>query len=182
MTRLIYITWLTLLLHSPFSISADVLPAPDGYTWKRVAEVKAAFLVPDGWNYQQDRKGNTLGVFITRESIPSKGKYDTGMGINIFPKDINATKQLLKALVVIAERYKSNISKAEFGPFVRFYTQHDSIRSSDGENIRAVHIVVANSNTNSTYYIVFESPVPLWDKFWPVGDVLVNNLVLETEF
>ena len=38
-------------------LAAEELPAtPEGFTWKKIDSVKAAFLIPDGWFFQEEKR------------------------------------------------------------------------------------------------------------------------------
>ena len=39
--------------------------APSGFAWREVPEIKAAFLVPSGWQFRRHAQGTTLALFMT---------------------------------------------------------------------------------------------------------------------
>ena len=79
------------------------------------------------------------------------------------------------------KKYKSKVSQTLFKPFVRLSTEYDSIRKSDGMKIRVLDIALINVYTNTSYLIIFESPVALWDKNGEIGKQIVNQFALESE-
>jgi len=159
--------------------AADVTDAPVGYSWKHVDDIKAAFLLPDAWSYHKEYNGTTVAVFLSKQNIAENGKFDTGVSINVIRANPSAPRQLKEIIEMRANKFGSKISMAQMEPFVRLNTQYDSVRD-DGVNIRIVHIVLVNVYTKTSYMIIFETPASLWDKNWKIGEVVVNNLALET--
>lgn len=65
-------------------VHAMDLPAPPGgFSWREVPEIKAAFLVPSGWQFRRQTQGSTLAIFITPEGFDKDGQFSTGLTINV---------------------------------------------------------------------------------------------------
>ena len=161
--------------------STDLALPAEGFSWKQVDEIKAAFLLPNNWHYLKEKKGNTLAVFLTKEKIKEGEFFDTGVTVNIFRGNPSAPKQLKQIIEGLAKKFGSNVSKKLYKPFVRFNTQYDSVRKLDGIKMRTVDIALINVYTKTSYLIIFESPVSLWEKNWAIGETVLNNLALESK-
>jgi hypothetical protein len=62
----------------------ELPPAPLGFTWQEVRELKAAFLRPNGWFFKSENNKGTLAYFIRKESIENGGEFQTGLTVNVF--------------------------------------------------------------------------------------------------
>src|SRR5262245_59619772 len=60
----------------------DLPVAPIGFSWREVPEIKAAFLVPSGWQFKRETQGNTLAVCVTPEDLDNDWRFNTGLTIN----------------------------------------------------------------------------------------------------
>lgn len=56
---------------------------PQGYNWTFCPDIKAFFPTPDTWFYKEEVKGDTRAYFMTRESIAQRGRFDTGIAVNV---------------------------------------------------------------------------------------------------
>src|SRR5437588_4330869 len=65
-------------------LAMDLPPAPEGFTWQEIPELKAAFLKPNGWFFKREEQKGTLAYFITKEDIDKNGQFQTGLTINVF--------------------------------------------------------------------------------------------------
>lgn len=57
----------------PLCRAIELPPAPTGFTWQEIPELKAAFSKPDGWFFRQEKQKDTLAYFITKENIDTNG-------------------------------------------------------------------------------------------------------------
>jgi hypothetical protein len=57
--------FVALLLLAPFLFAIDLPPAPPGFPWQEIPELKAAFLKPNGWYFKRETQKDTLAYFIT---------------------------------------------------------------------------------------------------------------------
>ena len=49
------------------AVAIDVPPPPPGFSGQEIAELKAAFLKPNGWSFKREEQKGTLAYFITKE-------------------------------------------------------------------------------------------------------------------
>ena len=59
-TRLLALSIGVALLVASSVGAAEVPDTPNGFSWKQVPQIKAAFVVPDGWHFLEETKGKTL--------------------------------------------------------------------------------------------------------------------------
>lgn len=78
--------WFPSVLVAAAALAMELPAPPAGFSWKEVPEIKAAFLMPNGWHFKQAVQGETLGLFITQENIDERGRFTTGLTINVFQK------------------------------------------------------------------------------------------------
>jgi hypothetical protein len=174
------LTALFLLLASA-ALAADVPAAPKGFAWRQVPAIKASFLVPDGWHFSEERRGKTLGLFITKDEIKAGGGFEIGVTINAFLDDPGAPAKVKKILDGMAAKYSSKVSPGSSEPFASLTCQFDSPRQGGKEPVRTFMVAIANPKTRTAYLVLFESPVSQWSETWPAGNAVLNNLALETE-
>ena len=165
----------------PVATCATVPDPPNGFSWKQVPQIKAAFVVPDGWHFLEETKGKTLAIFITRESISENGEFETGVSVNVFRNNPSAPVRLKAMVEGVASKYGSEVATAAFDPFGRLSTRFDSTKDPSGKRIRTVMIALVNVYTKTCYFVTFESPIDQWEKAWSIGEVVINTLALETE-
>src|SRR5262249_49446073 len=72
------------LLFAALPLSASNLPdPPEGFSWKRIEEVRATFLLPKGWYFKSEESGGTRAYFLTPEKVKNGAPFDTGLTINV---------------------------------------------------------------------------------------------------
>lgn len=158
---------------------------PKNFTLKEIPEVKAEFLMPDGWFYKQEVKGGTFAFFITKEDIAKDGEFYTGLSVNITPplKENNSLDYAKAYAAGLMDQAKMlDIFRLQFGSFEGFGLQLQIFYKKKNYNIRSYHIVLANKKNNSVYIITFESPEKEWPKAWLTGQKILNNFKINDEF
>jgi hypothetical protein len=165
------------------TVTAQDVPAPPpGFTWQKVAELKAAFLQPSGWFFKREEEKGTLAYFITKENIDkSGGKFQTGLTINVFHLKKDPAVARAKDLIdqIATERRSNEKWARDFGPFKEFGCRYEDTDPSG--TIVAHNLTVANPKTNTMYLFVFESPKSEWDDAWKIGKVIMDNLAIDDE-
>lgn len=162
------------------AVPIDVPPAPSGFTWQEVKELKAAFLKPSGWFYRQETQEGTFAVFITKEDISKTGEFQTGMSLNVFHLKKDPAVERGKYMIEkIAEAKGAEMWTQKFGPFVEFGCQ---VKDTDETGTIIMHaLTVTNPKTNTLYYFTFESPESRWDEAWKTGKQMMDMLALDDE-
>lgn len=169
------------------AFTADLPPAPKGFSWVSFDETKSAFLKPDGWFSRKGKKGETWGYFITKENIDKTGKFNTGLTINIIPniqknKGLRATEYAsafiqegVKSRKVIKEPWQKNM-----GPFQAFGVVLLNSDSKGGDFITHT-LAIGNDTTGTMYVIIFEAPASSWNSAWKVGERMLQQFLIDSD-
>ncbi len=153
---------------------------PNGFSWKKVAEIKAALLMPKGWHYRLDTKGKTTAAFITREKIEEGKPFRTGLSVHVLRQRKNPTAEKLAQSMV--EGF-GKMGKVEDS----FKVNSGKLKGSGGrltvsaKNVTMQFLVLANTATNTLYIIQFESPEKEWQEAWKMGKVIMEKLALDDD-
>jgi hypothetical protein len=172
--------WICLVVAAA-ALAIELPAAPTGYSWREIPEIKAAFLVPNGWNFLQERRGGALALFITEKPFSPPAEFETGLTINVFRDDPSAPARLKATLDKMVATHSARLSSGAFGPFAMLSSEFDSPREGGKEPIRTFVLGIANPETKTTYLVMFESPVSLWPAAWSKGKPIVEMLALESE-
>ena len=161
------------------------LPAPpEGLSWKRIEEVKATFLLPDGWHFKAEASGGTLAYFFTPGKLRKGDVFDTGLTINVFRnlKDKNAVAYA-EAFVAEAARQHEALDgwKLDAGLLQGFGVVTQVVKPEEPPHRMAYHLI-GNSRTNTLYLLWFESPEATWDAQWKHGQRMLTQFMLDDEF
>lgn len=158
----------------------DLPPAPEGFDWQEVPELKAAFLKPKGWFFQQEEQKGTLAYFISKEDISKGGEFRTGLTVNVFHlKDGSSAGQGQLMIANIASAKHGKPWTKKVGPFVEFGCE---VSETDETGTIVMHaLAVANPKTNTLYYFSFESPEADWKDAWKIGKQMMDKLALNDE-
>jgi hypothetical protein len=156
-------------------------PAPEGYSWVYAKPMKGIFLLPKGWNFLEEKKGDTEACFITKEKISGTQGFQTGVSINLL-KDlpgkmkISPSKYAKLYVETTSKKYGSirTIDRV-VGPFTHCAVEFLSTDES-GKSIHMWHIIMANDKTGSAYVISAESPERVWRENWPLIDKITQML------
>jgi len=163
----------------------DLPKAPEGFTWKSLSEIKAYFLIPNGWYFNYEKNKNTHAYFITKEDYKTTptNQYITGISINVVTKikNINVKKYLkdfIKKLKQITKVINES-NEINFGPFSQYNLQYISYSKELNKNIKIHEVLIANSKTNCLYFIMFETPEELWDINWPKVEAFFQYIAID---
>jgi hypothetical protein len=164
--------------------AAGLSAAPRGYSWKRLEEVRATFLIPDGWHFKHEQKGNTLAYFITQENIASLGRFETGLTLNVI-RGLGGGRAHETARQFIASLASQNeaLQTWETGTGVlKGYGSEVRVRASGHRPAIVIHgLAIANTRTDTLYLVLFESPEARWQVAWEKGRVILEAFALDDE-
>lgn len=160
--------------------------APSGFSWKRLPEIKAAFLMPDGWHFKHEHENSTDAFFITLEDIDKQGSFLTGLSVNAIPNVSKKTKLWVKEYAL---RLHSQIKQDTTikvidewqnpqGPFMVYGMRSEKV-VNDKMTMVMYQLIVANEKTDRLYVIAFESMKDIWEAAWRLGDVMMTKFVLD---
>jgi hypothetical protein len=160
------------------AIWSQELPPQEGYRWERVPEVKAAVLVPVGWQFKVDKRGETVGYFVTRENVDETGKFETGLTVNVMRRPgAHDSEDYATVFLDGFAAGKTLLGTWEIhqGPFVG-----RGCRVEDEGSVLHT-LAFANSKTNTFYLAIFEAPKAAWGDAWRIGERIVKMLYLDDE-
>jgi hypothetical protein len=170
------------LLLSGFAPVDGPPPAPEGFTWKRVESVKASFLMPTGWHFKEEGKGDTRAFFISQEDIDKAGQFETGLTVNVLSLQRDPAQR--RAMQAAADF-------AGTGQLLDSWDTEAGVLRGFGCRIRRVErgrpplilhfLAIGNSRTNTLYLILFESPEANWGEAWKKGEVMLRDFLLDDE-
>lgn len=158
----------------------DLPPAPPGFTWQEIPELKAAFLRPNGWFFKREEQKGTLAYFITKEDIDKVGQFQTGLTVNVFHLKKDSAVERAKSMIdqMAAAKHGEKWAK-DAGPFKEFGC---SYKDTDASGTTVVHsLAVANPKTNTLYLFIFESPESDSQTAWNVGEQIMDKLAFDDE-
>lgn len=159
---------------------------PEGFTWKQLTEIKAAFLVPNGWHFKHETNTDNEAYFVTLEDIDKQGSYLTGMSVNTVPNVSKKTNTWAKNYALLvhkqikADSTITLVSEWENPqpPFMLYGLKCEK-KVEGGLTIVMHQLIVANEKTDRLYVILFESTKEFWDAAWRIGDVMMTKFVLD---
>ena len=166
---------------SAIVLAVDLPPAPDGFTWQEVPEIKAAVLKPQGWFFKREQQKDTLAYFITKENIDQSGEFKTGLTVNVFRKlkKSKATDQAKSMIAHLVDKYHVEPFERKAGSF---YELGCELKDTDATGTIVMReLAVANEKTNTLYLFVFESPEAEWNTASKVGEQIMDKLALDDE-
>jgi len=162
--------------------AAEAPPAPPGFAWTRLAEIRADLLKPSAWTMDHQRKG---GSETYRIAPPKKeGGMAAALDINWVP-DVSSQTGMLPskyaAGLVATASQNHKIVERESGTLGSLATVAfrfaDSGPGRDGLMVR--YQIVANDQTGSLYVMAFEAPAREWTNAWKTGSVMMGRIRLD---
>lgn len=175
--------------HAQPDSTTTLPPAPEGFAWQVLPEVKGACLLPAGWHFRSEVKNGTHAYFLSVENIAEVGSFQTGMTINVVANVDKRTgktahQYALDFIQVRKEMGKETIvfsNEVRRGIFAGGLFRSSAPRPEGGNTI--IHnIVLANTSTQTLYMIIFESPESSWDKAWKLGETMLQTYVFNEEY
>ncbi|MBN8248777.1 MAG: hypothetical protein J0L84_15215 [Verrucomicrobia bacterium] len=161
------------------TMAADMPPAPAGFAWTRLPEIRADLLKPSGWTLDHQRKG---GSETYRLAAPKKaGSPAAALDIN-WVADVPGlagmvpSKYAAGLVATASESHK--ILERESGTIGSLasvaFRFADSGPGRDGLMVR--YQLVANDRTGSLYILAFEAPAREWTNSWKTGAVMMDRI------
>lgn len=161
----------------------ELPPAPKGFFWIKLPEIKGALLSPDGWYFTKEENQGTIGYFITEQNIKKEGRFHTGLSLNVIPPR-KSTPAKEQAAALIGKMAKENellqIWDSQAGALVGYGCR---VRTKNKARPAIIMhaLMLANTRTNRLYLFVFESPEKEWTAAWKLGEQMMKTLVLDDE-
>jgi len=161
--------------------SIELPKAPTGFTWQEVPDLKAAFLKPNGWFFNQGNLNGNPAYFITQEDFSDKGKFNTGLTITVsHVKKGSATERGKTFIDQMAAQLHVKSWNQTAGSFQEFGCE---LKDTYGNGTVSMYAVtVANPKTDTLYTFLFESPAADWDAAWTLGKQIIDTLAINDDF
>lgn len=175
-------TWVCLLFLAGLARSDEPkLPEPPrGFSWKKIDEIKAALLLPEGWHYRHDAKDKTTTAWITREKIEEGKPFKVGLSVKVLRECKKPTAKEL------AQAAREEIGKEGYLEDF-FRVNRGKLKGIGGcclgvtNKVRVRFLVLTNPAATTLYVIQFESPEKEWEEAWKLGKVMLEKLVLDDD-
>lgn len=181
------------------NVSTGLPALPEGYNWQGVEGIDFALPIPDGWYVTHTRnyesyQGGGLKEFdydftITQENPDLVGSFSPslgGMSVWTFSRsDTDAADRVREISSNVESSSMFTIVEMqhfEQGNVIGYQYYIEGIDSDtdpdDPDYYRSLSLIIlANTKTNTFYFIYFESPTYNWDEEWKTGQVLVDALL-----
>ena len=168
--------------------SMELPRAPEGYSWKEIAELKAAILVPSAWKFSSELSGNEYLYTVTREDKGAATSVASSLTL-IARRELSGNYQQRLPPSQFAEvmfnemrknRELERTEKGEQGPFATFRYQYATAPEGKGGS-REYSLLVANDKTGTLYIITFEASLEKWEEDWQTASVSLNTIFLDDE-
>lgn len=172
---------------------------PSGYIWKDLPGINARFPMPDTWFFMGIEAPGTYAFFITRESIPQRGIFTTGVTVNAFLKfgnkmpgsAVDFAREVLQTLPMVQPI--SNVEVVEDGPlticrrlFILPIERYMTTPSFHGEIVTKLmppshfyYMAACNRETHTAYIAWFETPSTKWKEDRQIAEIMISNAVLD---
>ncbi|OWY71629.1 hypothetical protein B7486_08070 [cyanobacterium TDX16] len=175
---------------------ADTQPAeerpspPTGFKWHEIREIKAAFLMPNGWHHDKLSGKGTTAYRISKEDARGGNGFLTGITVNVVLhcKDKSNIKPSLYAVHHLKEykegaRVLKEMELDKIGKLTRIQMQVvKRIESADPKIEFRIHVVaIANDETDTLYIITFGAPKADWKTAWKKGKRMVGMFILDDD-
>lgn len=162
-------------------------PAPAGFSWQALPEIKAAMPLPAGWYYRAEIEKGAATYYLTQEELGETGEFETGLSLQVVRKAKAKTGR------PAPEYAELLMMRTGFGPGQRqlekasssegvFYARTVRYREAPPETAARVvyQLALANAKTDTLYLLTFEGPEKDWTATWKLGDTMVHELVLDS--
>lgn len=139
--------------------------------------------------YKEEVKGDTRAYFMTRESIAQRGRFDTGIAVNVLSgirKKVKTSPSLYAHSFMTSQtdmRPTSEIVMSNDGS-LRVARRYFEITPGIKHGVRFEHKnlyveATANDQTDRVYFIMFETPASKWQEDAGIARMMIDNRVLD---
>ena len=164
-------------------------PAPAGFTWQALPEIKAAMPLPTGWFFKASGEKGAPTYYLTQEEMGESEEFQTGLSLQVVRKAKAKTGHPAAEyaeLLMMRTGFGANQKQLEKNASVEgpFYKRTVRYREAPPEAAAHVvyHLALANAKTDTLYLLTFESPEAEWTEAWRLGEVMVRELVLDAKY
>lgn len=151
---------------------------PPGYAWFGSKESGVAVLKPDGWFTKAESQQGTDALFVAKEDLNSRGRFETGLSLNALRgvKQKTGLSASQYAYAFLAKSLEGNEELMSFGGPADG-TMTIGLRFRNRGLDKVIHYYLVASDSRDTLHIfMFEAPSKEWDAAWRVGEPIFRNL------
>ncbi|WP_460617475.1 hypothetical protein [Hymenobacter ruber] len=159
---------------------------PAGFIWQALPDGKAAALLPAGWYYRAEGQKGAPTYYLTQEQIGESGEFQTGLSLQVVRRATAHTKRpaaeyaellMLRSGFGRGQQVLEKAASAE-GNWHKWTVRYRDA-PPDADPRIVYQLALANTKTDTLYLLTFESPEKDWADAWPLGEVMVRELVLD---
>jgi hypothetical protein len=189
MVRFLFALLLGLLLLNPAAAQRYNVPLaapPAGFAWQALPDGKAAALLPAGWYYRAEGQKGAPTYYLTQEQIGESGEFQTGLALQVVRKATAHTRHpapeyaellMLRTGFGRGQQVLEKASSTE-GSWHKWTVRYRDA-PPDADPRIVYQLALANAKTDTLYLLTFESSEKGWAEAWPLGEVMVRELVLD---
>ena len=189
MVRFLFALLLSLVLLNPAAAQRYNVPLaapPAGFAWQPLPDGRAAALLPAGWYYRAEGQKGAPTYYLTQDQIGESGEFATGLSLQVVRKAMARTRHpaaeyaellMLRTGFGRGQQVLEKASASE-GPWHKWTVRYRDA-PPDADPRIVYQLALANAKTDTLYLLTFESPEKDWAEAWPLGQVMVRELVLD---
>jgi len=170
------------------ALSMDLPESPDGYSWKEIRDLKAAFLIPENWQFDSEVSAGQYFFTITKKGNDPPGSGETGLTIVVRTGAGNSARQGIAPSQFAAAMFNEirknreleRMQRVTQGPFETIRYQY-TCTSAGSTQLREYSLLVANDQTGTLYIFAFAAPLSTWDADWQTVTVVLDTIFLDDE-
>ena len=160
---------------------------PKGFSWHESDTCHAAVPVPKGWYVKEEGSGDTHSLTITKENIEQTGRYETGYTLSCydsFSRTVGVGPSKYAASIIEKVQQTNDKKNIVVEPWANVLTKGAvkgaGIRFRDAKPPPALihYYFIANEQTDTLHFIIFEAPEAEWAAAWKLGEVMLTNVVV----
>jgi|GEM_PF-3766447 len=147
-------------------------------------------LVPDGWHFRTDTQQQELTYHCTsdKDDTIRSGARHTLAVLQVLRNVESIKKQTelpvhnkAQAMLRHTELFESKTNKILKGR-LECRTQHEYPDMRGLPDEEAYLLALFNRRTHTLYLLVFTALARDWKEVWPLGEVMIKNLTVDSEF
>lgn len=183
--------WPLVVMASPMGMGLSTAygPPPKGYAWQLLPMINTIILMPDNWHLLAESNDKVDGLFLSREDIANGGIFRTGLIINAVRKagiwsgrSVDEFAQQEDRRVFELPNVKVDDTWASDQSEIKQYGARYRIMDSAGHEHTAVKLTIVNKQSQSVYFVIFESLSREWSASEAIGRTMIGSFGINPEY
>lgn len=154
---------------------------PTGFSWVNFDAARCAVLKPNGWHLKWETNGKTAAMFISKETIETAGRFQTGLTVNFIAKvkkstGLKSSKYAQAFLGQAEQKHPQPLKKAftvKLGKNINGFGLRVKLEESPTQIVH--YFLIADDNEDSLTLMIFEAPNSSWNSDWLLGEKMLNG-------